>query len=290
MGIPGAVLGYCQALFNPRENPREHTKYVRSCLQDIGAPWPRSHELFWGYRRGMPVGEYLSEAIGPLAGTGRVPILITALDPGREKEEIQQIFRQRPAVTPGETVLVRVVLSDDRSIAGIVEICRKLVQNARAKREMPTWWPLLQGNLSLEGWGRLKRTLGEEWRYANIAVNPFVSDEVNEVLWDQITVGQIPLGLAQGINSDGSVRLARGMRVMGADEEDSYNLFEFMTKLSKLRTAPTLIVLGPSFSEWPDKWNLERIERMIPVLRDGVELLWDDLPKERRDIVWGLEA
>jgi len=32
MGVPGAALGYCQALFSPRENPRLHTEYVRGCL------------------------------------------------------------------------------------------------------------------------------------------------------------------------------------------------------------------------------------------------------------------
>lgn len=290
MGAPGAALGYCQALFHAQNGPRAHTEYVRTCLKAIGAPWPSSHELFWGYKGQRAVSEYISEAVQPLTGTGRVPILITGLDPGEQYEEICDVLRALPAVAPGETILVRIILKNHQSITSIAEITRQLMKEAHEKSAMPTWWPLLQGDLSVSDWQFLKQHLGADWRYANIAVNPFTSREVLEEVWEQITVAQIPLGLAEGVLSDGTIHLAHGIKIMGAADGASYDLFKFAAALDGLPTTPTLIVLGPAGADWPEDWNIKRVGKIIPILRQSVEVFWKDLPKQRRQAVWNLES
>src|SRR6195952_1341359 len=80
LGAPGAVLGYCQALFAYAGSPREHTARVRAALQGIHAPWSSSHELYWGFRGTESALDFVREGMEPLLGTGRVPVLITALD------------------------------------------------------------------------------------------------------------------------------------------------------------------------------------------------------------------
>ncbi len=149
---------------------------------------------------------------------------------------------------------------------------------------------MIQGNLSPTQWEALKGSLGIAWRYTNVAVNPFTSKEVLAIASDQITVAQLPVGLPEGIHSDGTVVLPAGMKISGAPDRGNYNLFLFMEQLKELKTAPTLILLGPSAPEWPDQVNVERIRALLPVLRNGVEILWDHLPRERREFVWRLGA
>jgi hypothetical protein len=95
------------------------------------------------------------------------------------------------------------------------------------------------------------------WKFVNVAVNPFMSPETFEYLRDQITVGQIPIGLSEGISSDGTIQLAPGMvRLTGAaGDRQAYSLPAYMENLSTLDTAPTLIVLGPALPEWSDMVN-----------------------------------
>ena len=139
---------------------------------------------------------------------------------------------------------------------------------------MPPWWPLLQGMLDDDGWMKTQDLLGSDWRYANVAVNPFVSDAQFELLAPQITVAQIPIGLADGMTDDGVIRLAPGMKIHGATEGASYSLFDYIEKLSKLSSPPTLIILGPSLPEWSDDVSAKRIERLLPLLRKACDRLW----------------
>src|SRR5690349_3082307 len=62
LAAPGAVIGYCQALFGRRESPTAHTQFVIDSLSQVGAPWKLSHELFWGYRGEVTPQAYLDEA------------------------------------------------------------------------------------------------------------------------------------------------------------------------------------------------------------------------------------
>ncbi len=290
LGVPGAALGYCQALFNRQRSPDVHTEYVQQRLSEIGAPWANSHELYWGYRHEETASEFLQKGMRPLLGEGRVPILITGLDPAEDQEQIEEILETRPPVFSGETILIRVVLKSDKSIPPIVDVSRRLLEQTREQHCIPPWWPLIQGNLSVAQWTAAIRAFWKEWRYVNVAVNPFTPPEVAELLRDQITVAQIPVGLAEGIHSSGTIILPPGMKVSGASDGAKYNLLNFMDSLLPLKTAPTLIVLGPSSPEWPDHWNVERLKELLPILRAGVEQLWRGIGGQRREYMWKLRA
>ena len=125
MGIPGAVIGYCQALFNRAGGPQTHTEYVTKLLREISAPWARSHELFWGNRRNETPTDFMQSGMQPLLGTGRVPILISELDPALHSTTIESIVATNPPVFPGETMLIRVVLSSDESIDSSITLVSK---------------------------------------------------------------------------------------------------------------------------------------------------------------------
>ena len=156
---------------------------------------------------------------------------------------------------------------------------------------MPRWWPLFQGDLTVYQWSRLKGSLESAWKFVNIAVNPFCRPDVFETIREQITVAQVPVGLADGIHSDGTIELALGMvRLTGATDCPRYSLLEYMTKLLSLDVAPTLIVLGPSLPTWSNAINQERVGQLIPVLRVGCDILWNGLSRSRRNMVWALSA
>lgn len=290
MGIPGAVIGYCQALFAQESSALLHTDKVKKLLSEIGAPWANSHELFWGYKTSEEPQDYLEQGMAPLRGNGRVPILITGLDPARDIEQIKQIFETTPAVSPGETILMRIVLNGDDSINRAVNLIRKVLGECRSQRSMPQWWPLLQGGIDCKQWNQLKTQLGDDWKYVNVAVNPFTPHDVVECINNQITVAQVVVGLADGISDDGMIQLAPGMTISGASESDTYSLMEYMQGLGHLPVVPTLIVLGPSQPAWSDELNQRRIAKLIPLLRQGCEILWKSLPKERQEYVWRLSA
>jgi hypothetical protein len=290
MGLPGTALGYCQALFNYAGHPAEHTEKVIKLLNEIDAPWSYSHELFWGYRQSEAPGEYVEQGIKPLLGTGRVPVLITSLDPNRHRLDLQAIMATSPALPENETVLVRTVLADEDSVRGAIDMIRRIVARARATGAMPNWWPLLQGNLALEEWTRLRNELGTDWDYVNVAVNPFVSDDVFELVQDRITVAQIPVGLANGISADGWIELPAGMKITGGGDCPVYSVPRFGAKLCHLPAAPTLIVLGPAQPGWSDLQNQQRLAALMPALRNLCDMMWQSLSSGRREEVWRMVA
>lgn len=290
MGLPGTALGYCQALFGYAGAPGAHTEKVMRLLEEIEAPWSYSHELFWGHRQGETAEGFIDEGIKPLLGDGRVPILITALDPGENRRDLEVIMETSPAVPKNETVLVRTILTNEASLREITDVLRRLVAQARAKETMPKWWPLLQGNLSVWEWSALRVGLGADWDYVNVAVNPFVSADVFDLVREQITVAQIPVGPPGCISTDGRIQIPREMRVTGAIDGASYSLFEFTSKLQSLPMPPTLIILGPAQAGWTDLDNQKRLGALLPQLRRACDVLWKSLPAERRDEVWKLSA
>jgi hypothetical protein len=291
MGIPGAALGYCQGVFKRAGGAETHTQHVTRLLSEIGAPWAKSHELFWGNRRDESPSEFVEQGMRPLWGSGRVPILITELDPARNIETIESIVATTPAIYPGEVVLIRLVLSGKESVDRASALIRRVFYESRMAKEMPKWWPLLQSDMKLEEWKRLEEVLGDDWRFVNVAVNPFMPSDVYEYLRDQITVGQVPVGLAEGVSSEGTIKLAPGMvRLTGAVDCAAYSLPEYMEQLSTLDTAPTLIVLGPSLLGWSDVINQRRIAALLPPLRDGCNILWGSLEASQRDMIWNLAA
>jgi hypothetical protein len=290
MGAAGAAIGYCQALFANTGNARQHTEKLQRLLREIEAPWCESHELQWGYRLNASAGDFVSNACAPLLGSGRVPILITALDPARHADELRTILASAPALPDSESILVRVILNSTDSVTAITEILRKLVADARTQGRMPKWWPLLQGTISRPQWSALKASLGTDWNYVNVAVNPFVADDVYAEVESQITVAQIPVARSEGIHSDGEVQLHPSVRILGAAGDATYSMAKFAEKLARLPVAPTVIVLGPSQQDWSDEENQERTAAILPLVRQMCDQLWSELTPQRREQVWKLAA
>jgi len=290
LGIPGAAMGFCQALFNRVGKSKAHTTRVIALLEEIGAPWAHSHEMFWGYRADEGPSEFVAGGMAPLLGSGRVPILITSLDPSFDFETIASVLRTRPPVFEGETMLLRLILRDAESTHAAAKIIKSLLATARTDRKMPVWWPLLQAHMNVSEWLNLKRLLGADWAYVNIAVNPFTASSIFEEFADQITVAQVPIGLAEGMSLDGTVKLALGTRITGAPESGSYSLPGYIDQLACLGLTPTLIVLGPSLPHWTEQMNQHRIAALLPMLRAACDVLWQDLDENRRDFVWRMSA
>lgn len=278
MGIPGAAIGYCQALFNKESDSKTNTQKIINNLREINAPWYLSHELFWGDKGEEPIENFISNSMEPLLGSGRIPILITPLNMGSDIGIVKEILSIEPKVLDGETTLLRVVLSDKQSLDNTIMIINSQVSNAIANKNMPKWWLLLQGNLSHELWEYFRKKIGENWKYCNIAVNPFTVGSLPDFCWEQVTVGQVVVGHKEGIANNGIISLPTKMKISGAKECDSYNLFDYFTRLSKLNTSPTLIILGPSLDEWTNEYNKERLQKLVPLLIEALPLLWNDLP------------
>jgi len=290
LAAPGAAIGYCQALFGFQRNPAEHTNFVTSQLMRMDAPWRYSHELFWGYHGKWTAEQYLTAAMKPLIGLGRVPILITGLNPACHKQEIRDIIATTPPLVKGEPLLIRLLLSSKESVIAAAALTAELFERATATHSMPTWWPLFQGNLPEELWLTLKSKLGSLWQYVNIAINPFMSLACLDVVWEQITVAQIPIGLASGIKEEGMVFLEQGTKITGAGENPHYSFLAFIENIKRLRTAPTLIILGPSAPDWPEEWNVLRLQAFLPILRQGIAVLWQPLGATRLESLLKLSA
>lgn len=290
MGVPGAALGYCQALFVKKENPKEHTQKIISLLSSINAPWFKSHELFWGNRTTETVGEFISKSVEPLLGSGRMPILISPLNPNIDYSTIKEIINANPLMFEGETTLLRIVLTDKHSVEAAANLMIEVLKNARTSGQMPKFWLLLQGQLSNSDWQHLKNLLGDDWQYVNIAVNPFTTDGLPDFCWEQVTVAQVVLGHKEGINENGTIQLPMGMKIAGANDGAEYNIFEYFSKLDQLDVAPTLIILGPSLPEWSDEYNLKRIEQLLPLLKKSCNQLWRALSDKKKEMVWELTA
>jgi len=290
LGAPGAAIGYCQALFTYAGDPKRHSEKVSALLLDAGAPWARSHELYWSFRGSEEPVDFVTSAMTPLRQAGRVPVLITRLDPAEDLDEIRAVFGTTVPLARGETILVRLVLGSEASLGPAVELLRDLVTQAKRSSAMPQWWPLFQSGYSAMTWARLAVLAGPAWKYVNLAVNPFTDASVLDRFPEQITVAQLPIGLADGIGIDGNVRLAKGMAISGANGRSEWSLPSFFTDLAQRGLAPTLIVLGPSLPDWSDAMNATRIMRFVPALKEACSILWSRVSVQRQKLLLGLSA
>ncbi len=290
LGIPGAAIGYCQALFRKESGSKEHTEFIVKELEKINAPWSKSHELYWGNKINESTEDFLKNSVEPLLGEGRMPVLITPLDPKNDIKTIREIASCSPFVFEGETTLIRIVLSDTNSIDNISELMQEILKNCRDKKEMPRYWFLLQATGNFSDWIYLQIKMGNDFRYVNIAVNPFTISNLPDFCNNNITVAQVILGDKEGIENNGNISLPAEMKITGAKECDSYNIFEYFKKLDGINTAPTLIVLGPSLPEWTNIYNAERIETLLPIMQKACDGLWDGVSVTRRKMVWELTA
>lgn len=283
-GVTGAVIGYCQALFANAGTPKTQTVSVITALEEIKAPWRMSHELFWGYRNGHTAEAFVEEGCAPLVESGRVPVVITGLDTHHQWDEIHDLVSSVPKVAEGETILLRLTMHDEHSGAAAAVLIDELASEAKKQERMPLWWPLLQSN-SPEAWERLEKHAGGNWHYINAAVNSFTPLEVFKRVSANITVAQIPLGLAEGVASDGAIRLAAGQTITGAVPEAVYNIYEYCRLLAALETAPTLIILGPALPNWTDEMNKARVAALLPHLTKATETLWEVAPNIRAEVL-----
>lgn len=281
MGGPGAAMGYCQGLFNKEGTPEEHTRKVREYLKSINAPHPESHELI--YRGEKNVADYIEKAIAPLRGTGRVPILITDLDPAKDMGSIEEILATKPAVHAGESILVRLGLNSNDSIGPTVKIINSLLDKSRSECKMPTWWPLLQAPANSIDWNELKSKLGDAWKYTNIAVTPFSDESVYQHA-KQITVAQFLVGKSEGITPEGNVTMPYEMCVGSSLGNKTYNIFDYAAQLKAHNLRPISIICGPS-QGWTLEQNLERVQKYIPLFKEATRTLWKLNDKAREKVL-----
>lgn len=273
-GIAGAFLGYCQALFSLRRPYADNTNRIIALLESESLPWARSHELFYGHKGDGPVADFVTSAAAPLRDLGRVPILITGLSPSADRAALREVFGAVAEVVPGETILVRMVVSDDESFAALEALVRGLVDEAVRSQTMPRWWPLIQSGGTARQWADLKARLGPLWTYMNVAVNPFSPEDHWEVVADQIMVAQFVVPHARDIDEDGSARLSEGMQISGALAGASYNIRHLVQRVGALPSWPTAIFLGPTLDGWSDRDNLDRVAKAVRVFIDEIETLW----------------
>jgi hypothetical protein len=275
LGAYGAALGYCQGLVPRDSSPATHTRALAKLLSDIGAPCARSHELFWGHVAGRPVGEFVDDATLPLRGSGRVPVFITPLDVERDGATIEALFETALSADCDRPILVRLVLGSDSSIVPAAAMMRRLLDRARAARQLPQWWPLFQANIKYHAAAELKRHAGDDWRYYCFAVNPFVAPETLSFLGTQVVVAQVPVGLASGISADGAIQLPHGMAISGATSSKcSYSLPAFAGCIAALGVRPTVIIVGPSAQDWNLDIARERLQRLMALMPATLSTMW----------------
>ena len=291
MCSPGAVMGYCQGLFNRGSGtPEDHTTHVIQKLEEIGAPHSRSHELLWNLRQANESpGDYVLSAMKPLLGKGRVPVIITDYNSRRNSKEVEAIFNASPHVYEGETMLVRLAL-DSESVGSAGKMVNDLVGQARQSGKMPSMWPLFQGDLSLQEWNQLRLSVGADWDYVNIAVTPYTSESVLDRLADQITVAQFLVGQTRGISKNGDVTLHPESCLGTQHLNKSYNIFDYAEKLGERRILPTSIICGPSLQEWTDFDNQERLIAYLNQYKKATEQLWPRLEESTRKEVLAFPA
>lgn len=273
-GVSGAFIGYCQALFSFEGTPSQNTKRISGLLEASNLPWHLSHELFWGHKGAYSVTDFFTQAAEPLMGDGRVPILISGLDPHEDGDVIDQVLASKPTTVDGETVLLRIVPKSSRAFESVESLIRKLTTECLATRQMPRWWPLVQGSGTVEDWSALAGRLGPLWKYVNVAVNPFTEKSVFEVCREQVTVAQLVAPHVSDIGDDGTIRLSAGMTIPGAVEGATYNLDQFLALLSKLEVWPTTIILGPTQSSWTEEDNVRRVEKLTRMTCDRIQKIW----------------
>jgi hypothetical protein len=245
-------------------------------------PWPKSHEIFYGHKGDLSSSSFIDGAAGPLIDGGRLPVFITGLDPSMESEGVREIFESQPSIS-AQTMFVRLQLKSRASIAAAANLLVSLVEQARMQRQLPRFWPLFQGDLSVSDWQRFVSECGSNWQYAAVAVNPFVSTDVLALLKDQIAVAQIPIGAAEGVNQDGRIVLPGDMNILGTSgKEAEYYLSTFVRNLAIIdNSPPVLIVLGPALQGWTHEESCQRLERFNPLLRLACRNLWGHLTPAR---------
>jgi hypothetical protein len=273
-GIAGAFLGYCQALFSLRPPYHENTNRIIAMLESQGLPWARSHELFYGHKGSASVTEFVTSAAAPLRDIGRVPVLITSLDPASDRAALSAVFDSVAQVVPGETILARVIVQNHESFVALEALVRELVDEAARNRAMPRWWPLVQSGGTAREWENLRTRLGPLWKYMNVAVNPFSPEDHWQVVAEQIMVAQFVVPHARDIDEDGTARLSEGMQISGASAGASYNIRHLVQRAGSLPSWPTAIFLGPTLDEWSDDDNLERVTKAVRVFVNEIESLW----------------
>lgn len=247
------VVGFCQALFTQVSIPEVNTVTVCDSLAAAGSAFPTSHELFLGHWQADKSSfiDWFTSAAAPLQErTGCVPVLITGL--AAADDITTKIFDSMHRL--GEPVLVRMLLGDIKASA---ELVRKLVAMVDDTRKLPAWWPLFQAssNICLEEWQQFADLLGDYWRYACIAVDPFVSAEVREFIRWQTVVVQVPVGDIDGIGK--WMQIPAGMLTAFPDGIE-YSLGRYLESLPSDKK-DILIVLGPSKPEWSVDYNIKRI-------------------------------
>lgn len=244
-------------------------------IEEIDPKWFKSHELFWGYRQNEQIEEYIQRAIAPLLDSGRVPVLITNLDPATDIKEIREIFNTKPLVIPGETILVRLALNSVHSIQPIADLMNEIVENARKTKQMPTWWPLIQAEFDLATWKKLKKALGENWNYTNIAMHPFMDKNTIRELKPQITVAQFFIGAADDIHESGTVAVdLKNCAGQRSPNKKTFNIFQYTKQIKSSGLNPTCIICGPSLPHWTVGDNKNRLNKYMAVFVKAADSLW----------------
>lgn len=290
MSSAGAVMGYCQGLFYKSGNPEKHTQNIIEWLKDIDAPHYMSHELLWNNRTTEKASEYIQQAMEPLLGEGRVPVIITELDPATQGVELQEIFQAAPPLYNGETMLVRVQLNSDESIRAIAIMMNEIIRHAQTEKKMPALWPLIQGNFTSEKWNMLKELLGTNWEYTNIAVTPFTNESTLKMLKSQVTVAQFFIGKKEDINDNGQIQISSDMCIGGVSKTQRYDIVDYTKRLADNSLSPTCIICGPSLKEWDISYNKERVAKYTLLFRKATKHLWTDLSEKKMIEVLALTA
>ena len=288
-GVSGAFMGYCQALFHKRGALTENTLHITELLTDADLPWARSHELFIGHRGTESIQQFVEGAARPLTHLGRVPILITGIDV-TNGDAINEILTSPIDVVDGETVLVRLVADSQDAIRAVGPLLTGLIEQAEQTGKMPQWWPLIQAGGKAAHWLALKSELGVNWRYLNVAVNPFIDAATYEVVADQIMVAQFVVPADIDISPDGAVRIGEEMRIYGAKTGDKYSIPEFAERISHLDTWPTCIFLGPTHPEWSDAENVNRVSKAVNAFICQVRGQWERDGMTRYEPLWKMAA
>lgn len=276
LGIQGAAIGYCQGLINPlsESTPESHTAYFSKQLQEIAAPFYKSHELLITLKpEKMPIGEYVQRAVAPLLKEGRVPILITDYDPAKDSEEILEIFNSPSPIRDDESILVRMVLNRQESLDLIATLINEKVAVAKETHKMPKWWPLLQTgkDFPVDYLHNLHDLVGSNWEYVALATHPFSLNVAEEFSYNTI-VAQWLVGKHKGIYPNGDISL-HTLGCIG-EGEASYNLFEYGRTIKELELNPTSILCGGSMPYWTEEQNLHRLRQYIPLFNEAIKEIW----------------
>lgn len=256
---PEGAIGYCQGLFHKDgATPSAHTVNVKRYLEEVEAPYPTSHELLRPYQPvGMSTTEYVKQAGAPLSLTGRVPILITTLDPSTDASVIDEVFSDHECTG---TMLVRLALNSPDSIRSAAALLERVVSTAEVSGFIPSRYPLFQSDsYSSKDWNDFKHEAGDHWDYAAVAVSPFTSKAAIEAIKPNVAVAQYFVGDRNRINSDGTITLPAAMCVQDGKKGESvqYNVFEYKERIRDIRALN--IVCGQALPSWSHSENLDRV-------------------------------